>query len=179
MDPAIFVLDLQDSYIKLFLLTCRYLLKYICIIFLRYKVIKKSQNSRNQCFSHHFCLMIEGSGSVPMTNGSGSRRHKNIRIRIPNTGPGYCTCYLPGTFLLNFNALIQSRGPHPYYADPDSVRAVSYQGSGFLLRCGSRSGSVVIHANPDPKHCTRRSSCGLILLVPYYHQIFWYVWYGM
>ncbi len=26
------------------------------------KVIKKSQNSRNQCFSYYFCLMIEGSG---------------------------------------------------------------------------------------------------------------------
>ncbi len=45
---------------------------------------KKSQNSRNrnQCFSCYFCFMIEGSGSVPLTNGSGSRRPKNIRIRI-------------------------------------------------------------------------------------------------
>jgi hypothetical protein len=29
--------------------------------------------------------MIEGSGSVPLTNGSGSRKPKNIRIRIHNT----------------------------------------------------------------------------------------------
>ncbi len=43
------------------------------------KVIKKSQNIRNQGFSYDFCLMIEGSGSVPLTNGSGSRRPKNIR----------------------------------------------------------------------------------------------------
>jgi hypothetical protein len=28
--------------------------------------------------------MIEGSGSVPLTNGSGSRRSKNIWIRIHN-----------------------------------------------------------------------------------------------
>jgi hypothetical protein len=35
-------------------------------------VIKKSQNSRNQCFSYYFCLMIEGSGSGSLTNGSGS-----------------------------------------------------------------------------------------------------------
>jgi hypothetical protein len=28
--------------------------------------------------------MIEGSGSIPLANGSGSRRTKNIRIRIPN-----------------------------------------------------------------------------------------------
>jgi hypothetical protein len=26
--------------------------------------------------------MIEGSGSIPLTNGSGSRRPKNMRIRI-------------------------------------------------------------------------------------------------
>jgi hypothetical protein len=30
--------------------------------------------------------MIEGSGSVPLTNGSGSRRPKNIQIQIRNTG---------------------------------------------------------------------------------------------
>ncbi len=29
--------------------------------------------------------MIEGSGSAPLTNRSGSRRHKNIRIPIRNT----------------------------------------------------------------------------------------------
>ncbi len=46
-----------------------------------------SQNSRNQGFSYYFCLIIEGSGSVPLTNGSGSRRPKNTRIllvQIPN-----------------------------------------------------------------------------------------------
>ena len=43
---------------------------------------KKSQKSRNQGFSYYFCLKMEGSGSVPLTNGSG--RPKNIRIR--NTG---------------------------------------------------------------------------------------------
>jgi hypothetical protein len=37
-------------------------------------------------FSYYFRLMIEKSGSVPLTNGSGSRRPKNIRIRIHNTG---------------------------------------------------------------------------------------------
>ncbi len=47
--------------------------------------IKKSQNNRKQGFSYYFCLMIEGSGSVPLTNGSGSRRPKNIQIRIDKT----------------------------------------------------------------------------------------------
>ncbi len=43
----------------------------------------KSQNSRNRGFSYFFCLMIEGSGSIHRTSGSGpgSRRAKNIRIR--------------------------------------------------------------------------------------------------
>jgi hypothetical protein len=101
MDPdAIFVLDLQDAN-KFF---CYYFLKVHLHHFLNMKVIKKSQNStgvRNNSFSYHFCLMIEGSrsgarsgarsGSVPLTNGSGfgSRRPKNIRIiqiRIHNTG---------------------------------------------------------------------------------------------
>jgi hypothetical protein len=54
---------------------------------------KKSQKSRNQSFSYYFCLMIEGSGSGPLTNGSGSRRPENIRIRIRNTA-GMCSIYL-------------------------------------------------------------------------------------
>jgi hypothetical protein len=40
-----------------------------------------SQNSGNQGFTYNFCVMIEGSGSVPLTYGSGSWRPKNIRIR--------------------------------------------------------------------------------------------------
>jgi hypothetical protein len=31
---------------------------------------------------YYFCLMIEGSGTVYLTNGSGSGRPKNLRIRI-------------------------------------------------------------------------------------------------
>jgi hypothetical protein len=48
----------------------------------------KSQNSRNQGFSYYFCLMIEGSGSIPLTNGSGSRTRIQIRIRntVKKTG---------------------------------------------------------------------------------------------
>jgi hypothetical protein len=52
--------------------------------------MKKSQQRRNQGFSYYFCSMIEGSGSLSLTSGSGSRRPKNIRIlriliRICNT----------------------------------------------------------------------------------------------
>ncbi len=74
---------------------------------------KKSQSRRNQGFSYYFCLVREGSGSgvgsgsgiptVPLTNGSGSRRPKNIRIgrirsqirlRIRNTGLNTCHTFL-------------------------------------------------------------------------------------
>jgi hypothetical protein len=41
-----------------------------------------SHKSRNQCFSYYFCLLIEGSGSISLTNGSGFLYHK-AKIRIP------------------------------------------------------------------------------------------------
>jgi hypothetical protein len=50
---------------------------------------KKSQNRRNKGFSYYFCLKMEesgsvaGSGSIPLTNGSGWPN--NLRIRIRNT----------------------------------------------------------------------------------------------
>ncbi len=54
------------------------------------KVIKVTKQYRNQGFSYNFCLTIEGSGSKPLSNGSGSRRPKNtrflrFRLRIRNT----------------------------------------------------------------------------------------------
>ncbi len=42
---------------------------------------KESQNCRNQGFSYYFCMMIEGSGSIPLTNGSVSGKLKNMLIR--------------------------------------------------------------------------------------------------
>ncbi len=92
MDPApvIFVTDVQDtkktSHYNFFKIHLHHFSNIK-------KVITKLQNSRNQDFSYYFCLMIEGSGSL--TNGSGSRRPKNIRIfRIRNTAlykPNYVT----------------------------------------------------------------------------------------
>jgi hypothetical protein len=43
---------------------CFVLLKATFTSFFKEKVIKKSQNSRNQYFSYYFCLMSEGSGSA-------------------------------------------------------------------------------------------------------------------
>jgi hypothetical protein len=36
-----------------------------------HKEVTKQYPGKNQCFSYYFCLMIEGSGSVPLTNRSG------------------------------------------------------------------------------------------------------------
>ncbi len=71
--------------------------------FPKIKSQKESLNSRNQGFSYYFCMMTEGSGSgsIPLTNGSGSGRPENmwirwirirIRIRLRNTAVQCTTC---------------------------------------------------------------------------------------
>jgi hypothetical protein len=108
LDPAIFVIDLQDASKKLIFNTvfsAYYFLKVHLYHFSKIKSQKESQNSRNQGISYYFCMMIDrsrsgpktgsGSESIPLTSGSGSGRPKNmwiqwirirIRIRIQNTG---------------------------------------------------------------------------------------------
>ncbi len=56
--------------------------KFFCLLLFEKKVIKKSQNSRNQGFSYYFCLMIEGSRTIPRTYGSGWPKNMRILIRI-------------------------------------------------------------------------------------------------
>ncbi len=96
-DPSIFAIDLQDASKKLIfntIFSAYDFLKLHLYHFSKIKIQKESQNSRNQGFSYYFCMMIEGSGSIPPTSGSGSGswRPKNtwirirIRIRIRNTG---------------------------------------------------------------------------------------------
>jgi hypothetical protein len=55
-----------------------FLYKFFCLFF-KLKV-HKSQNCRNHGFSYYICLMIDRSGSVPLTNGSGS-----ATLRVPGT----------------------------------------------------------------------------------------------
>jgi hypothetical protein len=85
-DPAIFVIDLQDAnekliYIKVFLLFEGKFTSF-------FKESKRSHKIVGiEVFSFYFCFMIEGSGSVPLTNGSGWPKNIRIRrIRIRNTG---------------------------------------------------------------------------------------------
>ncbi len=92
-DPSIFVIDLQDASKKLIfntIFSAYDFLKQHLHHFSKIKIQKESQNRRNQGFSYYFSMMIEGSGSgsIPLTSGSGSWRPKNtwIRwIRIRNT----------------------------------------------------------------------------------------------
>jgi hypothetical protein len=87
-DPAFLVINLQDANKK------NLKKKFFCLLlfegtFTSLFKDKKSKRSHKteSTFFFPFCLMIEGSGSIPLTNGSGSgsRRPKNIRIRIRNT----------------------------------------------------------------------------------------------
>jgi hypothetical protein len=60
----------------------RFLLITFGTFTLKNRVIKKSQNSRNQGFSHFFHLMMEGSGSVqiitdPDPGGPKPKKHKD------------------------------------------------------------------------------------------------------
>jgi hypothetical protein len=85
-DPANFIIDLQDANKNKFFKTifsAYYFLKVHLHHFSKIKSQKQSLNSRNQGFPYYFCMMIEGSGSgsIPLTNGSGSGRPKNMCIR--------------------------------------------------------------------------------------------------
>jgi hypothetical protein len=81
-DPAIFVIDLQDDSKKLlFKFFCLFLFECIFTSFVKDKCQKETQNRRNLNCSYYFCMMIEGSGYIPLTSGSGSRRPTNMWIR--------------------------------------------------------------------------------------------------
>jgi hypothetical protein len=104
-DPAIYVIDLQDASKNKFfntIFSAYYFLKVHLHHISKIKSGKESQNSMNQGFSYYFCMMIEGSeagsGSIPLTNGSGSGRPKNMWIRwirIRNTA-----CFYEKYFLI-------------------------------------------------------------------------------
>ncbi len=53
--------------------------KILCLNFILQALIQSTE---------HIYEIRKGSGSVPLTNGSGSGGRINIRIRFPNTGSG-------------------------------------------------------------------------------------------
>jgi hypothetical protein len=93
-DPAIFLIDLQDANKKLIKkkFFCLLLFDGTITLFFNDKNSDRSHKTIGSKISYYFCLLISGSGagagSIPLTNGSGSRRPKNtwIRFRIRNTG---------------------------------------------------------------------------------------------
>jgi hypothetical protein len=90
-DPAIFVLDLQDTNKK-----TNFKRKFFCLLlidgtftsFFKDKKSKRSQKTGIKVFLYYFifCLKIEGYGSVPLANGSGSRGAKNKDPTDPDPG---------------------------------------------------------------------------------------------
>jgi hypothetical protein len=69
-DPAVFVIDLQDVNKKPFKKNFCCLLLFegtLTSFFKDKKSQKEPQNSRNQGFSYYFCMMREGSGSIPLS----------------------------------------------------------------------------------------------------------------
>jgi hypothetical protein len=94
LDPAIFVIDLQDANKKINffnIFSAYYFLNVHLHNFSKKKVKKSHKIVGIKVFFYYFCMMIEGSGSgsrpIPLTDGSGSgsRRPKNMWIRIRNT----------------------------------------------------------------------------------------------
>ncbi len=85
-DPAIFVIDLQGAKKKLI-----FLKKFSAYYFLKVhlhnfsKIISLKEVTKTVgikgFFSYYYFLMIEGTGSIPLTSGSGSVRPKNMWIR--------------------------------------------------------------------------------------------------
>jgi hypothetical protein len=85
-DPAFFVIDLQDANKNIisFSAFCR----YICIIFQRQKVKKKSQSSRNQGFSYIFYWWQKDPDPylwLMDPDPEGPKTYGLIRIQIRNT----------------------------------------------------------------------------------------------
>ena len=106
-DPSISIINLQDANKKIILKK-----RFFCILhfegsfssfFKGKKSTRRHKTVEIKVFFYYFCLVIEGSGSIPLTNGSGSMRPKNmwIRIRIRNFGtsvadPGLSAILRPG-----------------------------------------------------------------------------------
>jgi hypothetical protein len=101
-DPCLWLMDPGSCYFRHWPSWCQQKTNFLTQFFLLFEGAftlffkdKKSQNStgRIQGFSYYFCMMIEGSGSgsIPLTSGSGSGRPKNTWIRIRRSALRYKT----------------------------------------------------------------------------------------
>ncbi len=102
----------QQKLILFKIFSAYYFLKVHFHHFSKIKSQKELQNSRNQGFSYYFWMMIEGSGSIPLTNGSRSERPRNMWIRwirIRNTGSHLIFASGSGTSALFWTQLRPSR----------------------------------------------------------------------
>jgi hypothetical protein len=90
-DPTPFFIDFKDAK-KNLIIFIFFLITYPQAHHVQSNLVLKCFSAAIISVRSHNCEKREGSGagsgSVPLTNGSGSRsgRPKNIRIRIPNTG---------------------------------------------------------------------------------------------
>ena len=121
---------------------CLLLFEGTFTLFSKIKSQKESQNSRIQGFSYYFSIMMEGSGSragsgsIPLTSGSGSGWPKNLWIRIRNTAWRVANVfYLIGLTLAGFSRL-----------QADGIQAVQVEGG--HVDWGRRLGAPLLHHFP-------------------------------
>jgi hypothetical protein len=86
-DPAFFLIDLQDAN-KNYL----FVQKFFCLLLFEVEFTSFLKIKSQKEVIYYFCLVIEGfgagskSGSIPLTNGSGSSRFKTC-----GSGSGFAT----------------------------------------------------------------------------------------
>ncbi len=81
-----FKMPAKNKFFNTIFSACCFLKVHVYTLFFKDKKSKRVKNSRIQGFSYYFCMIIEGSGSIPPISGSGSGRPKNMWIRwIRNT----------------------------------------------------------------------------------------------
>ncbi len=114
------------------------------------------------CFSYCFCLMMNGSGSVPLTNRSGSERPKNLRIwiHIQNTAVQALASLTSYYFLLVCIIFIRKNFTFNYITVILHIFSTLYY---MCWWCVAGAGAWTLHysqlaAVPDPAGSLSRAS---------------------
>jgi len=117
--------------------------------FSKIKSHKEVTKSRNKVFSYYFCLMIEGSGSVPRTNGSGSGSRKPKTI--VSYGSGSATLLLGNLFFLPALVFIWRTNNHFFISKCNFYTSIRIQ-------------TPLINGDPDCDRNLSRYRVGTVLL---------------